>query len=57
MYAPNMTDDQFDKAYLTDMIAHHQGALNMGAFKARELSTKLKSDAIFFLLRLPRYSK
>ena len=25
MYA-NMTGDQFDKAYLTDMIAHHQGA-------------------------------
>jgi hypothetical protein len=30
MYA-NMTGDQFDKAYLTDMIAHHQGALNMAS--------------------------
>jgi len=38
MYA-NMTGDQFDKAYLTDMIAHHQGALNM-ASQARELATK-----------------
>jgi len=38
MYA-NMTGNQFDKAYLTDMIAHHQGALNM-ASQARELATK-----------------
>ncbi|QQS18257.1 DUF305 domain-containing protein [Candidatus Saccharibacteria bacterium] len=38
MYA-SMTGDQFDKAYLTDMIAHHQGALNM-ASQARELATK-----------------
>ena len=48
MYA-NMTGDQFDKAYLTDMIAHHQGALNM-ASQARELSTKAEirtlADAI-----------
>lgn len=38
MYA-SMTGDQFDKAYLADMIAHHQGALNM-ASQARELATK-----------------
>ena len=48
MYA-NMTGDQFDKAYLTDMIAHHQGALNM-ASQARELATKAEirtlADAI-----------
>lgn len=48
MYA-NMTGDQFDKAYLTDMIAHHQGALNM-ASQARELATKAEirtlSDSI-----------
>lgn len=48
MYA-NMTGDQFDKAYLTDMIAHHQGALNM-ASQARELTTKAEirtlADAI-----------
>ena len=48
MYA-NMTGDQFDKAYLTDMIAHHQGALNM-ASQARELATKVEirtlADAI-----------
>lgn len=48
MYA-NMTGDQFDKAYLTDMIAHHQGALNM-ASQAREISTKAEirtlADAI-----------
>lgn len=48
MYA-NMTGDQFDKAYLTDMIAHHQGALNM-ASRARELATKAEirtlADAI-----------
>ena len=45
----NMTGDQFDKAYLTDMIAHHQGALNM-ASQARELATKAEirtlADAI-----------
>ena len=48
MYA-NMKGDQFDKAYLTDMIAHHQGALNM-ASQARELATKTEirtlADAI-----------
>lgn len=48
MYA-NMTGNQFDKAYLTDMIAHHQGALNM-ASQARELATKAEirtlADAI-----------
>lgn len=48
MYA-NMKGDEFDKAYLTDMIAHHQGALNM-ASQARELATKQEirtlSDAI-----------
>ena len=48
MYA-NMTGDQFDKAYLSDMIAHHQGALNM-ASQARELATKAEirtlADAI-----------
>lgn len=48
MYA-NMTGDQFDKAYLADMIAHHQGALNM-ASQARELTTKAEirtlADAI-----------
>lgn len=38
MYA-NMTGDQFDEAYLSDMIAHHQGALNM-ASQAKELATK-----------------
>lgn len=48
MYA-SMTGDQFDKAYLADMIAHHQGALNM-ASQARELTTKAEirtlADAI-----------
>ena len=48
MYA-NMTGDQFDKAYLTDMIAHHQGALNM-ASQAQKLTTKAEirtlADAI-----------
>ncbi len=48
MYA-NMTGDQFDKAYLADMIAHHQSALNM-ASQARELATKAEirtlSDSI-----------
>lgn len=30
MYA-SMKGESFDKAYLTDMIAHHQGALNMAS--------------------------
>lgn len=38
MYA-NMKGDDFDEAYLIDMIAHHQGALNM-ASEALELASK-----------------
>ena len=48
MYA-NMTGDTFDKAYLADMITHHQGALNM-ASTARAQATRneirLLADAI-----------
>lgn len=38
MYA-SISGDEFDKAYLSDMIAHHQGALNMASL-ARSESTK-----------------
>ena len=36
MYA-NIMGDEFDKAYLADMIAHHQGALKWPAMLARKL--------------------
>ncbi len=35
MYA-SMKGDEFDKAYLADMIAHHQGALNMAGWAVNQ---------------------
>ena len=37
MYA-SMTGDEFDRAYLADMLAHHQGALNMASYALGESS-------------------
>lgn len=37
MYA-SMTGDEFDRAYLADMLAHHQGALNMASYALAESS-------------------
>lgn len=37
MYA-RMKGDEFDKAYISDMIAHHQGALNMASFATSQAS-------------------
>lgn len=38
MYA-NIRGDEFDKAYLADMIAHHQGALNMASYARTETTS------------------
>lgn len=38
MYA-NISGDEFDKAYLSDMIAHHQGALNMASYARTETTS------------------
>lgn len=48
MYA-NIRGDEFDKAYLADMIAHHQGALNMASYARSETAReqiKILSETI-----------
>lgn len=48
MYA-SITGDDFDKAYLSDMIAHHQGALNMASYARAETAReqiKILSETI-----------
>ena len=37
MYA-SMTGDDFDKAYISDMLAHHQGGLDMASYAANQAS-------------------
>lgn len=43
MYA-RITGDEFDKAYLADMIAHHLGALNMASYARSETSREQIKD-------------
>ena len=58
----NKSDDEFDKAFITGMIEHHQGAIDMAKLaqkqaKHEELKTMALDNLLFSVLTLTlRYS-